>query len=217
MHNHLARFEAFVSTAELVNFERVPGAVVEMGVFGGSSLALLAKAFSFSSIGRERRLVGFDSFQGLPEASEDHAVWEEGDCARIHSWHPLFPEGTPVTPQLTRDLFEACGLPAPEIVDGLFDETLPEWVPEKIPEVAVVHVDCDLYESTRTVLRALAPAFQEGTVLLFDDWYHYKGNPNRGEARAFHEFLDENPEWGANPYRTYATFCRAFILYRRDA
>jgi len=215
IRRHRPRWEAFVQAMEFIRFEQVPGAVLEFGVFAGASLALLGKALSFEVEDPPRRLIGFDSFAGLPPGEETHAHWKEGDCAVTHAWHPLAPLGTPVTPRLTLDLFAACDLPAPELVDGPFEETLPPRVPGEIPEVALVHIDCDLYESTRTVLAGLAPALQEGTVLLFDDWFHYRGNPNRGEARAFHEFLAEHPEWGATHYRTYATFCNGFILYRK--
>ena len=56
---------------------------------------------------------------------------------------------------------------------------------------------------------------QDGAVLLFDDWFHYRGSPEKGEARAFDEFLRAHPEWRSVHYRSYATFCNAFILSRR--
>ena len=36
--------------------------------------------------------------------------------------------------------------------------------------VAFAHIDVDLYSSTRTVLRALAPRLTAGSVLRFDEW-----------------------------------------------
>ncbi len=210
-----ARFSTFVCAAEYVNFEAVPGDVAEFGVFGGVSLALIAKALSFDPKGQQRKVVGFDSFEGLPASEEAHARWAPGDCAALHSAHPLAPTGSPVTPGLVRDLFARCGLPEPALEVGRFDATLPSAVPGRYPRLALVHVDCDLYESTRDVLEGIAPALQDGTLLLFDDWFHYKGRPDRGEARAFHEFLERHPEWGAAHYRSYATFCNAFIVHRR--
>lgn len=214
-YHHKARFDAYVAAAEYLNYEGVPGDVLEFGVFTGASLALLAQAFAFDPKGMERRIAGFDSFTGLPDSAEIHARWQPGDCATNHSWHPLLPVGAPVTPQVTLDLFRACGLPAPELEVGPFAETLPRTIPAKYPQIALLHIDCDLYESTREVLQAVAPALSDGAAVLFDDWFHYKGNPGKGEARAFAEFLGAHSEWGANPYRPYATFCNSFILYRR--
>lgn len=209
------RWEAFVSAIDYVNYEAVPGDVLEFGVFTGISLALLAKAHSFDEKGMERRFAGFDSFQGLPPAAEEHARWRPGDCALNHSWHPLLPVGGQVTPQVVRDLFEACELPPAEIEAGWYDQTIPATIPSKYSKAALLHIDCDLYESAKLVLEGVGPILQDGCLLLFDDWFHYKGHPGKGEARAFHEFLAEHPEWGAQPYKTYGVFCNSFVLYLR--
>jgi len=209
------RSSTFFSAIEFIDYERIPGDIVEFGVFAGMSLAVLAKGHSFDPKGMTRRIVGFDSFDGLPRSTEDHARWDEGACRTNHAWHPLLAEGARVTPQATRDLFDACDLAAPHLHAGRFDETAPPLFPAMYNAVALVHVDCDLYESTKTALDSIAPALQDGTVVLFDDWFHYRGNPSKGEARAFREFLDGHPEWTAVHYRSYATFCNAFILSRR--
>jgi hypothetical protein len=95
---------------------------------------------------------------------------------------------------------------------GPFAETIGRVVPATYPAIALVHFDCDLYESTRDALALTAPALQDGAMLMFDDWFHYRGNPHKGQARAFAEFLDQHPQWVSVPYRSYSTFCQAFIL-----
>jgi len=210
-----ARASTFFQAIEYVNFERVEGDILECGVFGGLSLAVLAHGAAFDPKGMTRRIVGIDTFTGLPPSEEAHARWDVGDCASIHGWHPLHEPGTPVTADLTRALFAQCGLEPPVLYEGRFDEVLPRIVPDPHPAIALLHIDCDLYESTRDVLEGVAPALQDGTLVLFDDWFHYKGHPGRGEARAFHEFLAAHPEWQAVHWRSYATFCNAFILVRR--
>lgn len=204
-----------MAAVEYVNYEAVPGAIVEFGVFTGKSLALLARAHSFDPKGMERKIVGFDSFDGLPRATELHARWRPGACRTVHDWHPFLAPGSVVTPDAPRELFRLCGLPEPEIEAGPFHEVLPRVVPGKYGAVALVHVDCDLYESARDALFGIAPALEDGAILLFDDWFHYRGNPRRGEARAFREFLEAHPEWEAVHYRSYAVFSNAFILHRR--
>ena len=97
----------------------------------------------------------------------------------------------------------------------VFAQTIPTAVPSRYPAVALLHLDCDLYESTREALEYASPALQDGAMLMFDDWFHYRANPRKGQARAFSEFLAAHPEWIATSYRTYATFCHAFILSRR--
>jgi O-methyltransferase len=209
------RASTFFAAIDFVNYEQVPGDIVEFGVFTGRSLALLAQGHAFDPKGMARRIVGFDSFDGLPLSAEVHARWREGACRTAAGWTPVAEPGARVTPELVVGLFAACGLPAPELHVGLFSETAPAAVPSRYPAVAVAHLDCDLYESTRCALDAIAPALQDGTVLLFDDWFHYRGDPRKGESRAFSEFLAAHPEWQSVHYRAYATFCNAFILTRR--
>ena len=81
---------------------------------------------------------------------------------------------------------------------------------------ALVHIDSDLYPSAREVLFGIEPILQDGTMLCFDDWFMYRGDPGKGEARAFREFLAERPRWQAIPYQTYSVFCRSFLLHLRS-
>jgi len=209
------RSTTFFAALDYINYEKIPGDVLEFGVFTGLSLALFAQGHSFDPKGMTRRFVGFDSFEGLPPSAETHARWQPADCAVNHGWHPLIPIGARVTPQVTRDLFAACGLQPPALHIGPFSETIHRVVPSTYSQVALMHIDCDLYESTREALARAAPAFQDGVMLMFDDWFHYRGHPQKGQSRALSEFLRDHAEWTAVPYRVYATFCQAFILSRR--
>ena len=210
------RWTTFCRAVEYVNYEAVPGDIIEFGVFTGISLALFSKAHSFDPKGMTREIAGFDSFEGLPGSDDEHARWQPGDCSSNHSWHPLLRIGDPVTPDITRRLFVACGLEDPILHIGPFERTLSNAFPARHRQVALVHFDCDLYESTRDALAAIAPVLQDGAMLLFDDWFHYRGDPGKGEARAFAEFLSQHPEWAAIQYQPYATFCNSFILHRRS-
>ncbi len=54
--------------------------------------------------------------------------------------------------------------------------------------ISVLHIDCDLYSSTVTVLEALAPSIRRGSVLVFDDYWGFPGWREH-EYRAFQEFI----------------------------
>ncbi len=95
------------------------------------------------------QLFGFDSFQGLPEAWRTHKI---GDYAA----------------------------PAPKVegatlVPGLFEETLPRFAFAS-GQVTFVHVDCDLYSSTCTVLEAIRPHLARGAIVTFDELLDYPGH-----------------------------------------
>lgn len=214
MRQHAGRWGAFERAIDFVNRLDVPGDILEFGVFAGASLALLAHALCQHPRALPRRVVGFDSFKGLPGTHDPHPVWRDGVFAVNEWWHPTLPIGAPATPDAVHDLFRACALPEPTIVDGAFVDTVPRVVPRDVSAASVVHLDCDLYESTRDALAGVAGVLQDGTMLLFDDWFLYHGNPERGEARAFREFLAARPGWGAAHYTSYGLCANAFILYR---
>ena len=135
--------------------------ICEFGVFSGLSTNRIAKAFPASTV------YGFDSFEGLPED------WR-GDL------------------NLFKGSFARKGLPSVRsnvtLVKGWFDQTLPEFLNGKIGKAAFLHIDCDLYSSTRTVLDLFTDRIRPGTVLLFDEYFNYTGW-EEGEYKAFQEFI----------------------------
>lgn len=136
----------------------VDGLVLEFGVFSGLTINHLAGLTT-------QTVHGFDSFEGLPE-----------------DWRPNFPTG----------VFRRDGLP--EVRDnvrlqvGWFDKTLPVFVSEHAGPVGFLHVDCDLYSSTKTIFHWLADRIVPGTVIVFDEYFNYVGWRNH-EYKAFKEFI----------------------------
>jgi len=95
---------------------------------------------------------GFDSFNGLPE-----------------SWRPGYEQGAFAQSQ-------KIVVPGAEIAIGLFVETLPIFVEAHNDEqIGLLHVDCDLYSSTKTGFDILQPLIKPGTVILFDEYFNYPG------------------------------------------
>jgi hypothetical protein len=205
----------FRDAIEFLDYEKVPGDIVEFGVFTGRTLALL-HYLSGKSYWKytTRRVAGFDSFEGLTGLTEAHPRWDLDSCSTNNEHdHPTSQQGSKVSDAVVRDLFQYYGFDAPTLHKGIFSETLPALFPSEYPKIALAHIDCDLYESTRDVLLQSSVAWQEGTILLFDDWFHYAGNPNRGEARAVTEFFAKaDSRWKLVHYRQYAIFCNAFIV-----
>ena len=115
----------------------------------------------------QKPIHGFDSFEGLPEN------WREG-----------MPKGT----------FARMDLPRvrPNVVlhKGWFDQVLPGWKGRFSGPLAFVHMDADLYSSTKTVLEGLADRMVPGTIIQFDEFFLYPGWKLNGEYKAFTEFRD---------------------------
>lgn len=134
------------------------GLICEFGVAGGKSINFIAKLLP------DHPIYGFDSFEGLPE-----------------DWRDLHPQG----------IFKQERLPPVEpnvrLIKGLFADTLPAFLQQHPEPALFLHIDCDLYASTKTVLEMLRPRIQEGTILCFDEFFNYPGW-KEGEYKAFREF-----------------------------
>ena len=74
------------------------------------------------------------------------------------------------------------------MVPGWFEDTLPK---EDMGTLAFVHVDCDLYSSTKTVLAKCNEQIVPGTVILFDEFWGYQCW-REGEYKALMEW---DREW----------------------
>lgn len=138
----------------------------EFGVHTGKTIRQICAAMP----GHE--VHGFDSFRGLPSS------WRPGYDAGMFSMGGSVPADLPSEVKLHV---------------GWFDDTVPEFA-EDVREcsMALIHIDCDIYSSTRCVLNALAPMIHD-TVLVFDELYAYPGFEEH-EMRAFYELTLARPD-----------------------
>jgi hypothetical protein len=150
----------------------VPGGlIIEFGVFKGHTIRMIGDAYP------SEKVYGFDSFEGLPE--DGRKDWQAD-----FSVDGQLPE---VPPNVT-------------LVKGYFDNTLPAFL-EEHPDrpIAILHLDCDIYSSTKTVLSLCGPHIVPETLIVFDELLHNLPFLHN-EMLALYEFLrDEgrNLEWVA--------------------
>ena len=141
-----------------VSCSKEGGLYCEFGVATGQTINFIATQ-------TRATVYGFDSFQGLPE-----------------DWGQYMSKGS----------FQQSALPEVrenvELVVGLFADTLPRFLQQQLEGASFLHIDCDLYSSTKTVLDAFRDRIGNGTVLVFDEYYNYPGW-TRGEHLAFCEFI----------------------------
>jgi hypothetical protein len=175
----------------------VEGDVVECGVAGGQSLAMLASLLR--ERGQNRRIWGFDSWAGLPSPSAADLESDESRAAsRMFAW---------ASPSVVRAEFRAHGLDpaAVELIRGSFDETLPGYT----GTIALLHVDADLYESYRVTLSELWPRLAVGGIVAFDEYDDSAAWP--GARRAVDEFLHDLPT-GSAELRRDGTAGKSFAV-----
>jgi hypothetical protein len=165
----------FASAFERLRTVGTTGDYVEFGVYRGASFMTnwrLAQRYGF----RDMRFFAFDSFTGLPE--EEGPIWKFGmySCSKERFMNVIRKAGA--------DLNRVTA------VEGIFSETLTPRTKLKygLRKAAFVHVDCDLYTSTKQVLGFITDLIGHGTVLAFDDWQCFEGNEQAGEPKAFGEW-----------------------------
>jgi hypothetical protein len=95
---------------------------------------------------------GFDVFSGLPES------WRAGYDAGAFARDSL--------PQVEKNA---------HLHQGLFADSLPAFLEQNPGEISLIHIDCDLYSSTRDAFNLLAPRIKRGVVIVFDEYFNYPG------------------------------------------
>ena len=131
----------------------VDGDIVECGVGAGQTLLYWA-ILSYDE-GRNRRIWGFDSFEGFPEPTV------EDTSPR----NPKKGEWTVGSVPSVVNLLRESGLDAEWIrsrvtlVKGFFEDSLPKYTGSQI---ALLHIDADLYHSYKTSLELLYPKVAGG-------------------------------------------------------
>jgi hypothetical protein len=56
--------------------------------------------------------------------------------------------------------------------------------------LSLLHIDCDLYSSTKTILRHVGPHIKPDVVVVFDEYHGYPGWENH-EFKAWNEFVSQ--------------------------
>jgi O-methyltransferase len=174
----------FRSIARFCNINRpIDGYYFEFGCHEAKTMRMAYDNFNYLV---DWTYVGFDSFEGLPEIAEidKQQIWEKGKLKTTENdfIKLVLRSGVPKQKLMT--------------VKGFYDQSLTSELKEKLlpKKAAVIYIDCDLYISTVPVLDFIKDFLQKGTIIVFDDWNCFYGDPDKGERKAFSEFREKNPK-----------------------
>ena len=177
------RRNIFMTIASFWNVNRpVKGYYFEFGSYGANTMRMAYDSFRYLF---DWTYVAFDSFEGLPEIPEidKQEIWVKGNLSMTQE-------------KFTR-IMKRHGMPRDKLITikGFYDYSLTDELKKRLlpKKAAVIYIDCDLYTSTVPVLDFIKDFLQKGTIIVFDDWNCFYGDPNRGEKKAFVEFLQRNP------------------------
>lgn len=107
-----------------------------------------------AALNQEKQIYGFDSFEGLPEP-----------------WYQLTKGAFALKQEFSQENYVPLQVrPNVSLFKGIFSETLPAFKEmimksEEEPRIAFIHMDCDLYSSTKCVFDILGDLIGSGTVI----------------------------------------------------
>lgn len=164
-----ARLYSLFSLVKQICQKNLPGNIVECGVAGGGSTALMASVIKRYSK-QPRWLYAFDSFAGMPAPTEKDR--HKGIPADATGWGT----GTCAAPETSvREICSKLGVsPIVKPVKGYFHETLPK-MKNMVGMISLLHLDGDWYESTKIILENLYDRVVNDGYIQVDDYGHWEG------------------------------------------
>lgn len=156
--------ESRLTHLEYALSQKAAGAIAEFGVYKGTTINFIASQCP------EETIYGFDSFEGLPEH------W----AGNRYSSRNFDRKGKP--PKVKNNV---------ELVIGWFNETLPEFLKKNNSSFGFIHIDCDIYSSTKQILDLTVSRIADGCIIVFDEFFNYHAFEQH-EYRAFTEFIESN-------------------------
>lgn len=173
----MKRLRATVELLDQVVRAKVPGHVIECGVWRGGQVALMAavlhnlQLMGYDTGRTQRALIAFDSFEGCPEPDERRYPLDVAD----KHWRSKDLLGITLVQVLTNLM----GLFPPHVVNGI--QFIPGWFEHTCPKIAasfaktgekiaLLRIDGDMYSSTIQVLEAFYPHVAPGGVVIVDDY-----------------------------------------------
>jgi O-methyltransferase len=153
----------------------VPGAVVELGCYAGTTSLFIRRLLDHHQ--SQRAFHVYDSFEGLPpkQGKDESAAGVDFQQGKLS-----------VSKKEFLQQFRAAGLRPPVVHKGWFEEMDDQDVPDQI---AFAFLDGDFYSSILSSLYLVWPRMAPGGRVLIDD-YHREALP--GVDRALDKFFAGN-------------------------
>jgi len=226
------QYKPIFLAAEFVFAENIEGDYLEFGVFKGHSFIeayhacedarkkwsnkkfnekafqnkqTLKKNFQEISIKKNIRYFAFDSFEGLPEIDANDTKHSRFHKGRFASSKDFFLTNCKNNGLICKKII---------CIEGFYEKSLTDTVRDQnqLSAASIVMIDCDLYSSTKSVLNFITPILQNGTILIFDDWFTYRGSPKEGQQKATKEWLSLNQNIYLTEHARFGVSQKSFIV-----
>ena len=214
------RFEFYRCALDYIVENDLAGSYFEFGTHRARTFTMVMSLDSFyaanhgstggaltpkSGGGYMDKYFAFDSFEGWPS---DTKVAE----------HPQYsPGGAKTSESEFLNLLTSYGQSTQrvELVRGFYEESLTKSLATKFTsenvKASLITVDCNLYESHKSVFAWADQFMQPGTVLYLDDLNTFKAQPGLGPKLAFKEYKEQT-KWKFEPFLPVGWCGYSFIV-----
>ena len=164
------RIQALIQAVHHIEKWKIPGSIVECGVYKGGSMMAAAKTL-LALESHHRDLYLFDTYEGMGDPSEKDITYDGTIAAEEKKNKPKW---VYCSLEDVKEAFKPISYDSQRIhyVKGLVEETIPHHAPDQI---ALLRLDTDWYESTYHELKHLYPRLSSGGIMIIDDYGHWKG------------------------------------------
>jgi len=155
------RINSLSNAIDSVKKDNIPGDFVECGSWKCGTLGFMS--LYSRSIGLQKKIHGFDSFEGMPEPIDidgnDSRQWTGKLAVSIDEAY---------------ENLRAMNASGVTLHKGFFEKTLSQNK-FSIDKISILRVDCDWYSSTKTCLEELYDLVSPNGFIIIDDYGHWQG------------------------------------------
>jgi len=175
IEHNIGKIEMLKKALFHCELEEIQGSYFEFGTYEGTSLFSAVKIQEKLKSNIKRNFYGFDSFdEGFKyfDESDKHPFFKEDDFKSSYA-------------KVSKRFEKFSNV---KLFKGYFEESVAGKPHKEIcnyDKCAVIFIDCDLMSPALVALEFIGPILQEGSVIVLDDFWAYKGNPKLGTCGAF--------------------------------
>lgn len=160
----LAQYELYKLASDL------PGAVVECGVFKGTSLIRFSTFRNLILSDTSQKIIAFDTFDEFPETQYESDKSKRDDFIKEAGSKSISVE------QLKTVLEKKGTAKNVELISGDILETVPAYLKQNPSlKISLLNIDVDIFEPTRVILEYLYPRLIKNGILILDDYGVFPG------------------------------------------
>lgn len=150
----------------------IPGEIFECGVlFGGGVFSFSHFSSIYEPVNAQRKIIGFDSFEGLPSIHEKDKSADQADKCFAGSMaidsRPMLEKAASMH-DMNRQLSH---IPKVALIKGNVTESIPKYFDQNPHSlVSLLYLDMDIYEGTKSAIETCISRMPSGAIIAFDEF-----------------------------------------------